>query len=109
MSNEITVTHVAASCPTPTTTGVDHGIDLDVTVTLSDGSELEGEVTLVPAQDGRPEYEVYGPPGDGGAEYWVSSGLLDALAAACGDDTGRRFPDGLREISDAAVTAAGAP
>jgi hypothetical protein len=42
------------------TTGVEGGVDVDVTVTFPDGSECDGEVTLLPAEDGRHVYESWG-------------------------------------------------
>lgn len=90
--------HVAASIATETTTGVDRGLDVDVTVTLPDGSEVDGEVTLVPNADGTPGYEAYGM----GPDFWVSGPLLRALQGAYkGDDEG--LTEALREIERAAA------
>ena len=78
----------------------DHpGVDVDVTVTLPGGRVVEGEVTLCPAEDGRPRYESWG----GSVDCWVSDGLLselDILRNAEGD------PDDWRAAIDAIESAA---
>ena len=51
---------------TETTTGVEHGIDVVVSV---DG--VDGEVTLLPAEDGVGGYGSWGSP-----DHWVSGDLL---------------------------------
>ncbi len=80
-------TKVIAGDATETTTGVERGLDVPVTVTLPDGREVEGEVTLLPAEDGRPTYESWGEP-----DHWVDGRLLRELRKA--------FPDysDLRKI-----------
>jgi hypothetical protein len=61
-----------------TRTGVSRGQDVPVVVTLPGGAEVEGTVTLLPAVDGRPEYESWGDePGQ-----WVEGHLLHALTRA---------------------------
>lgn len=90
--------HVAASVATETTTGVARGLDVDVTVTLPDGEEVEGEVTLLPCADGRPGYESWGS----GPDHWVSGALLRKLLKAYeGDDAG--LTDALSAIERAAA------
>lgn len=64
-----------------------------------DGPEdvtIEGEVTLVPAQDGSPTYEAYGMD----PNAWISAPLLSALSDAL---DGEAFSDALREIRAAAA------
>ena len=63
------------------------------------GTEVDGEVTLLPAADGRPGYGAWGQP-----DHWVSAGLLRALEALS-EETRRRA---LSEIEAAASAAAGA-
>jgi hypothetical protein len=70
-----------ASNARPTGVGVYRGIDVDVTVTLDDGREVKGEVTLVLAAHGRPRYVSWGSPG-----HWVSDDLLAEIGVACADD-----------------------
>ncbi|MBX3264889.1 MAG: hypothetical protein KF782_34780 [Labilithrix sp.] len=91
--------HVATGVVTETATGVEGGLDVGVTVTLPDGREVDGEVTLAPSDHAsRPAYEAYGPSPD----YWVSGGLLRALYAALdGDD----LRDALEAIESAAAAA----
>lgn len=95
--------NVSASNPRPTSTGVARGVDLDVVVEFPDGLEARGEVTLLPAEDGRPEYDSWGRP-----DHWVCGPLLEALENASGGDQ-RVLRDMLGEISAAAAAVAGAP
>lgn len=99
---------IQASNARPTTTGVNGAVDVNVHVTLPDGREVRGEVTLCPAEDGRPVYESWG----GGADHWVSGGLLAELYAVAEGDTGidrEALRTMLREIEAAAQEEAGAP
>jgi hypothetical protein len=83
--------HVAASIATPTTTGVEGAMDVDVTVTI-DGKEHDGEVTLVRSeQDGR--WVSWGQP-----DHWVSSKLLASLQAL----PHHEFRSALNAIEEAA-------
>jgi hypothetical protein len=87
----------------PTTTGVEGAVDVPVEVTLPDGRVVRDEVTLCPAEDGRPCYESWGT-----ADMWVGGELLAELYAAYeGDDGARR--DALSELSAVAGNAAGRP
>jgi len=94
---------VYASNARPTTTGVEAGVDVDVSVTLPDGREIDGEVTLLPAEDGRPRFEAWGSP-----ENWMSWGLLRDLRAMTDGNAGA-LRDILSDIASAAGDAAGAP
>jgi hypothetical protein len=93
---------VVASGVRPTDTGASGrqgpGVDLDIKVTLPDGRVLDGEVTLLPAEDGRPKYAVWGVP-----ENWLDSRTWRVV---------RELPN-YREVLDAievaAVDAAGVP
>lgn len=88
MANEI---HVAASVATPTTTGVEGALDVDVTVTI-DGVEYDGEVTLVRDEnDGR--WSSWGAP-----DNWVSGRLLTQLRKL----EHHVFRDALTAIEEAA-------
>lgn len=58
MSNNVTFECEAGNA-SETSTGVDRGIDVDFTLTL-DGVEIEGEVTLLPHEDGSPGYGAWG-------------------------------------------------
>lgn len=98
-------TDLAITCgePRPTTTGVEGGVDVPVTVYTPNGATLSGEVTLAPAQDGRPVYQAYGQSPD----QWVSGALRDGLdAAAEGKGTLREY---LEQIESAASAKAGRP
>ena len=53
-------------------------LDVDVTIRFADGTELEGELTLLPAEDGS-GYTSWGSP-----SHWVSDGLLSVIQ--CRDD-----------------------
>lgn len=61
---------IGTSNARPTSTGVDNGVDVNVTL-IVDGVEHRGEVTLTPAQDGRPTFEAYGSD----PSMWVSGAL----------------------------------
>jgi len=54
---------VRASNRRPTTLDVGsatpRAIDLDVIVTIDGGAPIDGEVTLLPAEDGRPRFEAW--------------------------------------------------
>jgi hypothetical protein len=90
-----------AGRPRKTRTGVAHGVDVPVRVTLPSGRTLAGEVTLCPAEDGRRRYESWGEP-----DMWVSGELLAALSAAYrGDDRARQ--DALLVLESEASHAAG--
>lgn len=97
---ETTTIHVAASIPTPSTC-LAEATDVDVTVTLPDGREIDGGVTLVADRyDGRPV-----PAGDA-PDCWVEGGLLLQLYSALG---GRQVADSrvMREwLSTLAAEAA---
>ena len=93
------VTEVIASNPRETDTGVKGAIDVDVEITLDDGTILDGEVTLVRAADGRPSWEPYGDT----ADHWVSGALLAALSAHVGDAESLRRA--LSEIAGSAAEA----
>lgn len=98
----MTTMTVTAGAASKTTTGVERGLDVTLTVTLPDGREIEGEVTLLPAADGRPEYESWGS-----ADQWVESRLLAAVRAAYPDY--REFREALSEIEAAASAECGLP
>lgn len=91
----ITVADVATSIATESTCLPDRAdaIDIDVTVTLSDGRTLDGEVTLVHDHDGR--VVPYGVE----PSHWVSGDLLTALRRTDGLDLGAA----LEAIADAAL------
>jgi hypothetical protein len=95
---------VTASGARATDTGAEGrhgpGVDVDVIVTLG-GRTLAGEVTLLPADDGSPQYVAWGSP-----DHWVSPALLALLYAAYeGDRAGLR--DALTEIGSIASDSAG--
>lgn len=87
---------VSVGVVSPTTEGVEGAMDVDVTVTLSDGTEIEGEVTLArQSYDGA--WAAYGPAPD----YWISGALLARLQVL-----GRRaFRDACQEIEACAAAA----
>ena len=62
-----------ASYARPTDTGTERGVDVDWTLTLSDGREIEGEATLLPREDGS-GYGAWGEPA-----HWISGDALRAL------------------------------
>jgi hypothetical protein len=72
------------------------GTDVDVSVTMPDGSVVTGEVTLLPRENGQPGLTSWGDPGN-----WISSGLLAALKRLDGAD----FSDALDAIEAAAQSA----
>jgi hypothetical protein len=98
MANDSRAT-VVASNPRPTDTGTRRGVDIDVSVTLPDGRVIDGEVTLCPAEDGRPVYESWGPS----ADFWVSGKLLQELFSV------EAYRDTLDAIESAASDVAGHP
>jgi hypothetical protein len=106
MTIDSTVT-VVASNPRPTDTGAEGkhgaGVDVDVRVTLPDGQVVEGEVTLLPAEDGTAWYEAWGS-----ADNWVSGDLLTALYGVYDADPAGRA-DALGIIERAASRVAGSP
>ena len=66
---------VVAGTASKTTTGVERGIDVDFVLTI-DGEEVDGEVTLLPHEDGRPGYGAWGD-----ADHWVESNVLGLIRA----------------------------
>jgi hypothetical protein len=94
------VMSVLAGNARPTDTGVRRGVDVNVTVVLGDRT-IEGEVTLLPAVDGRPRYEAW----EAGPDNWVSGGLLGELHAL----SDVKFGEALDEIEAAASEVAGSP
>lgn len=95
---------VIASKPRPTTTGVDRGVDVDVTVTMLDGHKVDGEVTLLPREDGTPTYDSWGS-----TDNWLGGALLAELYAQreAAEDRRAAWDDYLDAIRDAASRAAG--
>lgn len=87
---------VAVGVVSPTGTGVEGALDVDVTVTLADGTVIEGEVTLARrSYDGA--WAAYGPARD----YWMSDSLMTGL-----DVLGRcALRDACNEIESAAAAA----
>ena len=82
---------VTADSARETSTGVDEGIDVDFLVTFADGTEISGEVTLLPAQyDGR--LSAWGAP-----DNWVSGAALAKLKKFDNED----FTELLGEIEAA--------
>ncbi len=92
---------VTAGEASKTATGVERGLDVGVTVTLPGGRVVEGEVTLLPAEDGRPVYESWGEP-----SMWVSGKLLAEVSRAYDGD---EFRAALRAIASAAARRCGRP
>lgn len=72
---------VDVGCSSPTTTGVDKGLDVNFTLTL-DGVDYEGEATLLPCADGRPGYESWGS-----VDHWLDGATLAALRKLDLDDS----------------------
>ena len=66
---------VEAGCASPTTTGVSRGVDVNFVLTLS-GVDYEGEVTLLPREDGSPGYSSWGD-----VDHWLDGCTLTALRA----------------------------
>jgi len=75
------VSSVVACYARPTATGVDGGVDVDVTVTLASGEMVEGEVTLVRSLFCRHVFVSWGQP-----DNWVDDRLLSRLRALDTDD-----------------------
>lgn len=85
---------VEASHARPSTTGVDDGYDVDVCVTLPDGTEIDGEVTLL-----RRTWEVNSPWGAWGTpNNWLDGRTLASLRELDHDD----YRDALDAIESAA-------
>lgn len=91
---------IETSAATETTTGVDHGMDVTVVLTVS-GRHTRGDVTLLPAADGRPVYERWGDD----VSCWMGRDLIQALR---GLDAGVRS-DAIDAIEAAASRACGRP
>jgi len=91
---------VTASDARPIDTGVARGVDVDVRVTFPDGRTLDGEVTLLPALQGRPRYESWGQPGN-----WIDGRLLTELQKF----DGIHFREACDVIEEAASIEAGTP
>lgn len=74
--SEIDEEDIAVSEARPTDTGVDSGLDVNVTLTIGD-LEVEGEVTLAPHSDPREKgrYVAYGDS----PETWVTDSILRHL------------------------------
>lgn len=91
---EATASHPRPSHCLPDVAGA---TDVDITVTI-DGTEHEGEVTLIPAEDrnacGR--LVAWGSP-----DHWVDGKLLSVLKEL----DGRTFTEALKAIESAASTA----
>lgn len=64
---------VTASFPTPTSTGVEGAMDVDVSVEI-DGKTFSGGVTLINEHGG---WSSWGAP-----DHWMDQALLDAVEAA---------------------------
>jgi hypothetical protein len=96
MSTTITAT---AGTSRPTTTGVEGAVDVPVTLQIA-GRTVRGEVTLLPADDGRPVFERWGD-----ADHWVSGDLLRELREL----PHHEYRDALTTIEAAASKAAGRP
>lgn len=94
-----TVTTVGAA--TETTTGVERGMDVTFAARLPSGATVEGEVTLLPAEDGRPVYESWGA-----LDNWMDSRSIKQLRAELsGDD----LSNAISAIEAAASHACGRP
>lgn len=86
---------------TETTTGVERGMDVTFAAHLPSGATIEGEVTLRPAEDGRPVYERWGS-----LDHWMDARSISALRAAL---SGGEFADAIDAIEAAASRACGRP
>lgn len=75
MAQQITISDIIVGVVSQTITGVEGALDVDVTVTLSDGTEHEGEVTLVRDRGHATAWRAYGDE----PSMWVEAGLLAAL------------------------------
>lgn len=98
----MTTTAKAIGSATKTTTGVERGLDVTVSVTLPSGRTIECDTTILPAEDGRPVYERWGS-----LDHWLSGGVIRALRTeyAGRDDMG----DAIDAIEAAASRACGSP
>jgi len=78
-------TAISIATPTPTVHGVDNGLDVSVTILVTDlcdhrgrnsrdDLEVGGQVTLIPSILGG--YDAWGQP-----DHWCSPALLDGLAS----------------------------
>jgi hypothetical protein len=63
-----------------TSTGVERGIDVDFTLTIN-GEEYEGEVTLLPHEDGSRGYGAWGEP-----NHWVDGRTITRIRDLASDD-----------------------
>jgi hypothetical protein len=63
-----------------TSTGVERGTDVDFTLTL-DGVEIEGEVTLLPHEDGSPGYGAWGQ-----VDNWLDGRTVATVRKLSRDD-----------------------
>lgn len=86
---------------TKSTTGVDDGMDVSFLVTLPDGSTIDGEVTLIPATNGRQEYVSWGD-----LTNWMDGRSIEALRAALSGDDLRET---INAIEAATSHACGCP
>jgi hypothetical protein len=100
MARQTTIQTITCGTVTPTDTGVEGGVDVDLTVALSDGTELSGSVTLVRDRDSRGMWRAYGDE----PSTWVEAQLLDALAARLGH--GSDLTVALAAVESEAVGAA---
>jgi hypothetical protein len=90
---------VRASNARPTETGVDRGVDVDFVLTI-DGATLNGEVTLLPAEDGSLVYRAWGSCPD----HWLDGRTVTALRDLPNDE----YRTVLDAIEDATSKEAGA-
>lgn len=95
---KLTVVDVDASHPRKSETGVERGVDVDVTIELSDGRTLDGEVTLLPCADGRPGYETWGDRSN-----WLDNAVLRVLQDELHEDD---CDDAMVAIASAAASCA---
>jgi hypothetical protein len=80
--NENVSLSVEASNARPSSTGVDNGVDVDVTISwFGTGKTARGTVTLVPHEDPQAGLGAWGAP-----DNWVSGGLLLELAGLSRDE-----------------------
>jgi len=85
-----------------TTTGVERGMDVTVAAVLPGYDVIEVEVTLLPAEDGRPVYERWGTTLD----HWMDGRSIKILHAVL---SGPRLSDAIDAIEAAASAACGRP
>jgi hypothetical protein len=96
----MTTTATVIGEATQTTTGVERGMDVTVSARLP-GATIEVEVTLLPAEDGRPMYERWGA-----LDNWMDSRSIKLLRAAV---SGSNLSDAIDAIEAAASAACGRP